>query len=61
MQLEVDLDNTQGSDPDWKRWERDGVAKEMLLSCAEDAASRATKEVASLNDEGYRRKRATFC
>ena len=41
MQVDVDfdnLDNTQVSEPDGKRWKRDDVAKDMLLSCAEEAA-----------------------
>ena len=52
MQVEVDFDNTQVAEHEWKRWKRDGVAKDMLLSCAEDAANKATKEMASpmMND-----------
>ena len=62
MQVEVDLDNldnTQVSEPDGKRWKRDIVAKVALLSCAEEAASKATKEMASLmmEDAEYREKR----
>ena len=51
MQVEADLDNldnTQVSELDWKRWKRDDVAKDMLLTCAQEPASRATKEMASL-------------
>ena len=48
MQVGEDLDNTQVSDPGGMRWKRDYVAKEMLASCAEDAASKATKEMESL-------------
>ena len=36
------------SEPGGKRWKQDVVAKEKLVSCAEDAASKATKEMVSL-------------
>ena len=48
MQVEVDLDDTQVSEVGGKRWKHDDVAQEMLAACAEDAASKATKELVSL-------------
>ena len=47
MHVEMDLDDTQVSELGGKRWKQDDVAKEMLASCAEDAASKATKEMMS--------------
>ena len=43
MQVEEEV-----TEPGGKRQKRDDVAKEMLASCAEDAANKATKEMASL-------------
>ena len=47
MQVEEDLDDlddTQVTEPGRKRWKEDNVAKEMLMSCAEEAAGRGAAE-----------------
>ena len=54
-QEEEDLDNRQESELGEKRWKRD-VATKMFASCAEDAASRATKEMASLMMEDAKQR-----
>ena len=59
MQVEVDLDDTQVFNSDGKWWKQDNVAKEILASCAEDAASKDTKEMISsiMRDVEKRRQR----
>ena len=53
------VDSTQVAEPDRKRWNRDDVVKDMLVSCAEEAASGATKAMASvmIKDVEEREKR----
>ena len=49
MHVEVDFDETQVFELGGKRWKQDDVAKEMLTSFAEDAASKAA------GDQSYKR------
>ena len=55
----LDLGSTHVAEPDGKIWKRDDVAEDLLFSCAEEAASKATKEMASLlmKDAEEREKR----
>ena len=46
--MEVVLDDTQVLELGGKRWKQDEDAKEMLTSCADDAASKAAKEMMTL-------------
>ena len=43
-----DLDDTQVLELGGKRYKEDSVAKDMLMRCAEDAASRATSEMKAI-------------
>ena len=45
MIVEVDPDETQIGGPMGKKWKQDDVAKDMMTSCADEAASKAAKEV----------------
>ena len=45
MNVEVDLNETQMCEPAGKKWKQDDVAKDMLTSCADEAASKAAKEL----------------
>ena len=54
MQVEDDvggLDDAQVAEPRGKRYKEDNVAKDMLMRCAEDAASRATSEMNSITSQ----------
>ena len=54
MQVEDDLgdiDDTQVSEPSGKRWKEGSVAKDMLMGCMEDAASRATTELKAITSQ----------
>ena len=45
MNVEVDLDETQVCELAGKKWKQDDVAKDTLTSCADEAASKAAKEL----------------
>ena len=48
MNVEVDLDVTQVAEPAGKKWKKDGVTKDMMSLCVDDAALKAAMEVMAL-------------